>query len=75
MQHMDDTFTTVPQWFVKYYESGFIWVGFAISGALTIALVVLACKLYYECKDIQTFLNQHEEEDHINNISNNSKSK
>lgn len=75
MQHMDDTFTTVPQWFVKYYESGFIWVGFAISGVLIIVLVVLACKLYYEWKEIQTFLDQREEEDRINNICNNIKSK
>lgn len=75
MQHMDDTFTTVPEWFVKYYESGFIWVGFAISVVLIIVLVVLACKLYYECKEIQTFLDQHEEEGHINNISNNIKLK
>lgn len=75
MQHMDDTFTTVPEWFVKYYESGFIWVGFAISVVLIIVLVVLACKLYYELKEIQTFLDQHEEEGHINNISNNIKSK
>lgn len=72
---MDDTFTTVPQWFVKYYESGFIWVGFAISGVLIIVLVVLACKLYYEWKEIQTFLDQREEEDRINNICNNIKSK
>lgn len=71
MQHMDDTFTTVPEWFVKYYESGFIWVGFAISGVLIIVLVVLACKLYYEWKEIQTFLDQHEEEDRINNNNNN----
>lgn len=75
MQHMDDTFTTVPDWFVKYYESGFIWVGFAISVVLIIVLVVLACKLYYELKEIQTFLDQREEEDHINNISNNIKLK
>lgn len=75
MQHMDDTFTTVPQWFVKYYESGLIWVGFAISGVLIIVLVVLACKLYYEWKEIQTFLDQREEEDRINNICNNIKSK
>lgn len=72
---MDDTFTTVPQWFVKYYESGLIWVGFAISGVLIIVLVVLACKLYYEWKEIQTFLDQREEEDRINNICNNIKSK
>lgn len=72
---MDDTFTTVPQWFVKYYESGFIWVGFAISGVLIIVLVVLACKLYYEWKEIQTFLDQREEENRINNICNNIKSK
>lgn len=68
MQRIDDTFTTVPEWFVKYYESGFIWIGFAISGMLIIMFTVLACKLYFELKEIQTFLDQREEEDRINNI-------
>lgn len=68
MQRIDDTFTTVPEWFVKYYESGFIWIGFAISGVLIIMFTVMACKLYFELKEIQTFLDQREEEDRINNI-------
>lgn len=72
---MDDTFTTVPDWFVKYYESGFIWVGFAVMGVAVIVLTVMACKLYYEFKEIQDFLERREEENRINNISNNNKLK
>lgn len=68
MQHMDDTFTAVPDWFVKYYESGLIWIGFAISGVIIIVFTVIACKLYFELREIQSFLEQRDEEDRINNL-------
>lgn len=65
MQHMDDTITTVPDWFVKYYESGLYLIGFAVMGVLVIVLTVMACRLYFQLKEMQRFLDEHEEEKRI----------
>lgn len=62
MQHIDDTITTVPDWFVKCYESGLIWIILAVMGILAIALTIVACKLYFELKELHKFLNKSKEE-------------
>lgn len=58
MQYMDDTFTTVPDWFVKYYESGLYLIGYAVMGMLVIVLLVAVCRLYFQLKEIQRFLDK-----------------
>lgn len=61
MQHMDDTITTVPDWFVKYYDSAFFWIGFAVLILLAVILIVVACRLYYQLKELDSYLNDHED--------------
>ncbi|MFR2618095.1 hypothetical protein [Parabacteroides goldsteinii] len=60
MQHIDDRNTAVPDWFVGYYDSGYFWVGVAVLSLLTIGLIVLACWLYFEMKEAQRILDEHE---------------
>ena len=55
MQHIDERNTAVPDWFVGYYDSGYFWVG-------VVVLIVLACRLYYEMKEAQRILDEHEKE-------------
>ena len=55
MQHIDERNTAVPDWFVGYYDSGYFWVGVAV-------LSLLACRLYYEMKEAQRILDEHEKE-------------
>ena len=55
MQHIDERNTAVPDWFVGYYDSGYFWVGVAV-------LSLLACRLYYEMKEEQRILDEHEKE-------------
>lgn len=62
MQHIDDTITTVPDWFVKCYDSGVIWVVFAVLGILAIVLTIIACRLYYQLEEIQRFLDDKKED-------------
>lgn len=52
----------MPDWFVAYYDSGYFWVGVAVLGLLTVVLIVLACRLYFEMKEAQRILDEHEKE-------------
>ena len=62
IQHIGDRNTTVPDWFVSYYESGYFWVGMVALGLLAVVLIVLACRLYFEMKEAQRILDEHEKE-------------
>ncbi len=62
MQHIDDRNTAVPDWFVAYYDSGYFWVGMAVLSLLMVVLIVLACRLYFEMKEAQRILDEHEKE-------------
>ena len=63
MQHIDERNTAVPDWFVGYYDSGVFLGRCGGAGAsLTVVLIVLACRLYYEMKEAQRILDEHEKE-------------
>lgn len=59
---MDDRNTTVPDWFVKYYDTGYYWAGITLLILLAIVLIVVACRLYYEMKEAERSLDEHEKE-------------
>ena len=52
----------MPDWFVGYYDSVYFWVGVAVLSLLTVVLIVLACRLYFEAKEAQRILDEHEKE-------------
>ena len=59
MQHMDDRNTTVPDWFVKFYDSGYLEIAFGLACLVIVVLVIIACRLYYESKELQRFIDEH----------------
>ena len=59
MQHMDDRNTTVPDWFVKYYDLGYFDIFFGLACLVIVVLVIIACRLYYESKELQRFIDEH----------------
>ncbi len=59
MQLMDDRNTTVPDWFVKFYDLGYFDIAFGLACLLIVVLVIIACRLYYESKELQRFLDEH----------------
>lgn len=59
MQHMDDRNTAVPDWFVKYYDLGYFDIAFGLACLLIVVLVIIACRLYYESKELQRFIDEH----------------
>jgi hypothetical protein len=47
IQHISDRNTTVPDWFVTFYDSGYFWVAIVVLMVVAAGLIVVACRLYY----------------------------
>lgn len=56
-----DKNTTVPDWFVIFYDSGYFWAAIVVLSLVAAALIVVACRLYYQIREVQRYLEEHEE--------------
>lgn len=59
IQNMGDTNTIVPDWFDCVNNSGLLWMILVGEFLLVIILVALVCRYYYELKEIDKFLDEH----------------
>ena len=62
MQHLYDTNTPVPDWFVRFYGTTGFWLVAGVLCLLLLVLVVLACRLYFQAKEAQHLLEEQEQE-------------
>ena len=54
IQHISDRNTTVPDWFVTFYDSGYFWVAIVV-------LIVVATRLYYQIQEVERILEERKE--------------
>ena len=62
IQYIGDTNTTVPDWFVKYYDSGYFEAILVVLLLVLVVLVVAICRLYYQTKEAQRMIDKFDRE-------------
>ena len=61
IQHISDRNTTVPDWFVTFYDSGYFWVAIVVLMVVAAGLIVVACRLYYQIQEVERILEERKE--------------
>lgn len=59
IQHMGDRNTDVPDWLVNYFNLGYFDVAFGTAYLVIVVLVIIACRLYYESREMKRFIDEH----------------
>lgn len=62
IQYIGDMNTTVPDWFVKYYDSGYFEAILVVLLLVLVILVVAICRLYYQTKEAQRMIDKFDRE-------------
>ncbi|WP_293710726.1 hypothetical protein [uncultured Parabacteroides sp.] len=65
MMSATDRSISVPQWFGTFYDSVYFWGVVCTGFVLAAAFVVIGCRLWYEMKEAQRFLEEKEEADRV----------
>lgn len=61
IQHIGDRNTTVPDWFVTFYDSGYFWIAIVVLIVVAAGLIVVATRLYYQIREVERILEERKE--------------